>query len=44
MDTLLVLGWRVAVVWECALKYSVENTARIVEEWLHGNKVYLVIG
>jgi DNA mismatch endonuclease (patch repair protein) len=37
-------GWRVAIVWECALKHSVENTAQTVEEWLHGNEDVLVIG
>lgn len=41
---LRTLGWRVAVVWECALKHSVENTAQTVEEWLHGNEDILVIG
>lgn len=38
------LGWRVAVVWECALKHSVEETAQAVEEWLHGDEDVLVIG
>lgn len=41
---LRALDWRVAVVWECALKHSVEETARTVEEWLHGNDNALVIG
>ncbi|MGK2914844.1 MAG: very short patch repair endonuclease [Porticoccaceae bacterium] len=43
-EMLRTLGWRVAVVWECALKHSVENTAQTVEEWLHGNEDILVIG
>jgi len=38
------LGWRVAVVWECALKHSIEDTARTVEEWLRGNDDALDIG
>jgi len=38
------LGWRVAVVWECALKHSVEETADSVEKWLHGKEDVLVIG
>jgi DNA mismatch endonuclease (patch repair protein) len=37
-------GWRVAVVWECALKHAVEDTARIVDEWLHGTAPILVVG
>jgi len=37
-------GWRVGVVWECALKYSVEDTIRIVEEWLHGEDGCLEVG
>jgi len=44
MEALRTLGWRVAIVWECALKHSVEDTARLVEEWLHGDKEALVIG
>lgn len=43
-EMLRTLGWRTAVVWECALKYSVEETARRVEEWLHGNVESLVVG
>ena len=38
------LGWRVAIVWECALKHSVEATAQAVDEWLHGDEDVLVIG
>lgn len=44
MEALRTLGWRVATVWECALKHSIEDTARLVEEWLHGNEEVLVIG
>lgn len=43
-EMLLALGWRVAVVWECALKQSVENTAQTVEEWLLGKDELIVIG
>ena len=43
-EMLHALGWRVAVVWECALKHSVEETAQAVEEWLHGDEDVLVIG
>lgn len=38
------LGWRMAVVWECALKHSLEETAQVVEEWLHDGEDVLVIG
>lgn len=38
------LGWRVAIVWECALKRSVDDTARTVEEWLHSREVCLEVG
>ncbi len=44
MEALRTLGWRVATVWECALKHSVDDTARLVEEWLHGNEDALMIG
>lgn len=44
VQTLQALGWRVATVWECALKYSAVDTARLVEEWLHSNEEALVIG
>lgn len=43
-ETLHSLGWRVAVVWECALKQSVEGAVRTVEEWLHSNDDFLVVG
>ena len=43
VETLRALGWRVAIVWECALKHSIEDTARLVDEWLHGNEEALVI-
>ena len=42
-EMLHALGWRV-VVWECALKHSVEETTQAVEEWLHGDEDVLVIG
>lgn len=44
VEALRALGWRVATVWECALKRSVEDTARSVEEWLHGDDEAMVIG
>ncbi|HQS99791.1 MAG: very short patch repair endonuclease [Hydrogenophilales bacterium 16-64-46] len=44
VGALHALGWRVATVWECALKHSAEDTARQVETWLHGNEKALVIG
>lgn len=37
---LRALGWRVAVVWECALrgsgKLGLEEVTRQLDEWLHG--------
>lgn len=42
-EALQVLGWRVATVWECALKHSVESTAQQVEMWLHGTDETLVV-
>jgi DNA mismatch endonuclease (patch repair protein) len=36
-------GWRVAVVWECALKRSVDDTVRVVEAWLTGQEPELVV-
>ena len=35
---LLALGWRVAVVWECALRKGVEPVAEAVLEWLTNSK------
>jgi DNA mismatch endonuclease (patch repair protein) len=43
MEALRSLGWRVAIVWECALKHSVGDAARMVDEWLHGHDDVLVI-
>ena len=36
-------GWRVAVVWECALKRSVGETASAVGSWLVGQEPELVV-
>lgn len=36
--TLSHSGWRVAVVWECALRTSVEKTGRILVAWLRSDK------
>jgi DNA mismatch endonuclease (patch repair protein) len=44
MEMLRSLGWRVAIVWECVLKHSVDNTAQMVVEWLHGHDDILVVG
>ena len=35
---LLEAGWRVAIVWECALRRKRElRTAQVLERWLHGS-------
>ncbi|GAB3115984.1 hypothetical protein GCM10027288_37380 [Bordetella tumbae] len=44
VETLRSLGWRVAIVWECAMRRSAQETARLVEDWLHGNEESLMIG
>lgn len=36
-------GWRVGIVWECALKRSVNEAAQAVGEWLRGNGSTLII-
>ena len=37
-------GWRVGVVWECALKRSVAETAETVSAWLRGGEDLLRVG
>lgn len=44
IEELRALGWRVATVWECALKHSAYDASRLVEEWLRGNGNSLVVG
>lgn len=44
MEMLRSLGWRVATVWECAMRHSAEDTAQLVEKWLHGDEEVLMIG
>ena len=35
---LLAAGWRVAIIWECALrKDRAERTSHVVAQWLHGD-------
>lgn len=36
-------GWRVAIVWECALKRSVDEVAQAVGMWLQGSEAELTI-
>jgi DNA mismatch endonuclease (patch repair protein) len=36
-------GWRVAIVWECALKRSVEDVAKSVGTWLRGSEPELTV-
>ena len=39
-------GWRVAIVWECALRSraSVLETGEAVIDWLHSGKLHLEVG
>lgn len=36
-------GWRVAIVWECALKRSLEDVLATVEGWLQGDRDELAV-
>ncbi len=36
-------GWRVAIVWECALKRSLEDVVTTVEGWLQGDREELAV-
>lgn len=36
-------GWRVAIVWECTLKRSLEDVVATVEEWLQGDREVLAV-
>ncbi|XDF35150.1 very short patch repair endonuclease [Paracidovorax avenae] len=36
-------GWRVAIVWECALKRSVDDVAQTIGRWLRGNESVLTV-
>ncbi|QIL69093.1 DNA mismatch endonuclease Vsr [Diaphorobacter sp. HDW4B] len=44
IDALRKEGWRVAVVWECATKFSADITAHAVAEWLGGHEPMLELG
>jgi DNA mismatch endonuclease (patch repair protein) len=37
-------GWRVAVVWECVLKHSLDEACEKVSDWLRGSEQLLTIG
>lgn len=41
---LRAVGWRVGIVWECALKRSVPETVEAVSLWLRGQEGDLTIG
>lgn len=39
-EALLASGWRVAIIWECALRgagKNIEGTAQSLEDWLRGD-------
>lgn len=44
MGNLCNEGWRVAIVWECAIKRSADATAHRVAEWLIGQESKLELG
>lgn len=39
-SALLNMGWRVVIVWECALKHSQESTLRALREFIVGSQSY----
>lgn len=43
VEMLLKLGWRVAIVWECSLKRSVEDAAQTVGLWLCTTEMQLTV-
>lgn len=45
-SNLLLEGWRVATIWECAMrsKAGAEAAGGVVSEWLHGNDRELDLG
>ena len=45
MEKLMALGWRVAVVWECAVKKksSFEETIATLENWIRSEEVEIII-
>lgn len=38
ISQLLELNWRVAVVWECAIRMSPQRTAQLLESWLRARR------
>lgn len=44
VERLRSIGWRVAIVWECALRSTPENVGQVIEEWLHGNDQIMSVG
>jgi len=45
IERLKALGWRVAIVWECAIKkkLSFENTMDLLEEWIRSENIKIII-
>ena len=46
LQELSEIGWRVAIVWECALRApeQVEQVCLILSDWLHGGSTILELG
>lgn len=43
LETLLAGGWRVGIVWECALRGANRNVDRLIQEladWIRGNEPF----
>jgi DNA mismatch endonuclease (patch repair protein) len=46
MQALLVAGWRVGRIWECALRgksMTIEAVVNSMEEWLKSDRLFLEI-
>lgn len=43
MERLMEIGWRIAVVWECAIRNSTDKVAEELEQFLRGKSQLLVI-
>lgn len=44
LDALLASGWRVAVVWECALRQDPDRAIRMLDQWVRGAQKTIDIG
>lgn len=44
LQALKTSGWRIAIIWECAIKSSADDTAQRVAQWIESGSDFIELG